>query len=251
MLIRHTALGTIRVTLLTLTLVLVAGCGTAAPDPDQGTNGIGRQSPGTIVAEARAAALAASSVRLSGSVVSGGAAYRLDMLLSADGGTGKVSNAGRTFELLRVGSKLYVKGDAAFYADAGASAAGAAKAAVSTAASTLEGRYVRVHSSDPAYQELSVFTDKAALLGSVVDLGGKVHKGDRTEVAGRRTVAVTADGGNTLQVSLEGTPYPVRVERAGHAGTLNLTDFGKHVTITAPDADQVLDYGTGVHGRKS
>ncbi|AXI79311.1 hypothetical protein [Peterkaempfera bronchialis] len=237
MLMRSTALGT---ACATAALALAAGCSQPPPDPDADTNGVGRQAPAAIAAKARQAALGASSVHLSGSVVSSGARYRLDMRLKADGGTGKVVSGQRTFELLRVGSKLYVKGDAAFYAEA--SSASASAASVST---TLEGKYVRVHSTDPSYKELSVFTDKAALLGSVTDLGGPADKGDYRKVGGLRTVAVTTEGGSTLRVSLEGTPYPVRVERPGGAGTLDLTDYGKAFTVKAPPAEEVLDYGAG------
>ncbi|MFJ6212846.1 hypothetical protein ACIQGZ_05865 [Streptomyces sp. NPDC092296] len=243
MLMRRSALGTVCVT---AALALTAGCG--ASDPDEGTNGVGRQTPDAIAAKARAAALAAPSVRLSGSVVSAGATYRLDMRLKESGGTGKVVSGNRTFELLRVGSKLYVKGDAAFYAAGGASASATATASVTasagSAASTLEGRYVRVHSSDPSYKELSVFTEKDALLGSVTDLGGPVHKGNYTRVDGVRTVSVATDAGSTLRVSLVGTPYPVRVERAGGAGTLDLTEFGRDFKIATPPAADILDYGT-------
>jgi hypothetical protein len=234
MLMRRTALGAV-----CAALALATGCTGTPSDPDAGTNGIGRQAPEAIAAKARAAALAAPSVHLSGTVVSAGSTYRLDMRLKSGGGTGKVVSGARTFELLRVGSKLYVKGDAAFYSEASA----ASSSAVS-ASTKLEGRYVRVHSADPSYKQLSVFTDKAALLGSVTDLGGPARKGDYREVDGVRTVAVTTDGGSTLRVSLQGTPYPVQVVRPGGAGTLDLTDYGKDFPVAAPPAAQVLDFGT-------
>lgn len=234
MLMRRTALGTV-----CAALALATGCSSTPPDPDAGTNGVGRQAPDAVAAKARAAALAAPSVHLSGTVVSSGATYRLDMRLKSGGGIGKVVSGARTFELLRVGARLYVKGDAAFY-----SAASAASSAGVSASTKLEGKYVRVHATDPSYKMLSVFTDKAALLGSVTDLGGPARKGDYREVDGLRTVAVTTDGGGTLRVSLRGTPYPVQVVRAGGAGTLDLTDYGKDFTVAAPPADQVLDFGT-------
>ncbi|MCD0485660.1 hypothetical protein LO771_25535 [Streptacidiphilus sp. ASG 303] len=231
---RRTALGAACAT-AALALAAVAGCSSPPPpDPDAGTNGIGRQAPEAIASRARAAALAAPSVHLSGTVVSGGATYRLDVRLSAAGGTGSVVSGNRSFELLRVGSRLYVKGDADFYA----------QAAGGKPPSRLEGRYVRVHATDPAYRQLAVFTDKAALLNSITALGGPARKGDYREVGGVRTVAVGTDGGSTLRVSLEGTPYPVRVERARGAGVLALTDYGKDLTVKAPAPGQVLDYGT-------
>ncbi|WP_055588672.1 hypothetical protein [Peterkaempfera griseoplana] len=236
---RTAALGTV-----CAVVALAAGCSGPPPDPDAGTNGIGRQAPDVIAAKARAAALGASSVHLSGTVVSAGATYRLDMRLKSGGGTGEVVSGARTFELLRVGSQLYVKGDAAFYSEAssGTSSAGSD----STAASAkLQGKYVRVHSTDPSYRQLSVFTDKAALLGSVTDLGGPARKADYRRIDGLRTVAVTTDGGSTVRVSLQGTPFPVEVDRPGNAGTLTLSEYGRDFTVTPPPAGQVLDFGTG------
>ncbi|WP_377269536.1 hypothetical protein [Peterkaempfera sp. SMS 1(5)a] len=234
---RTAALGTV-----CAAVALAAGCSGPPPDPDAGTNGIGRQAPDTIAAKARAAALGASSVHLSGTVVSAGATYRLDMRLKSGGGTGKVVSGARTFELLRVGSQLYVKGDAAFYSEA---SSGSSSAVSASASAKLEGKYVRVHSTDPSYRQLSVFTDKAAMLGSVTDLGGPARKADYRKVDGLRTVAVTTDGGSTVRVSLQGTPLPVEVDRPGNAGTLTLSEYGRDFTVTAPSAGQVLDFGTG------
>jgi hypothetical protein len=244
--VRLSVLGAARTACAAAALALVAGCGAKAappPDPDAGTNGIGKQPPAAIMTHARAAALAADSVHLSGTVVSGGTTYRLDMRLRKDAGSGSVTSGTGTFELLRVAGRLYVKGDAAFYT-LGASAASASPGAAGAGtANKLDGKYVRVHATDPSYRQLSVFTDKAALLGSVTDLGSPAGKGAYSSVDGLRTVAVTT-GSGTLRVSLEGTPYPVRVERARGAGTLNLTEFGKSFKVSPPPAGQVLDYGS-------
>ena len=50
------------------------------------------------------------------------------------------------------------------------------------------------------------------------------------------------DGG-TLDVSLEGKPYPLRYERAGGAGTLTLATGARTSRWRAPDEDDVVDYG--------
>nr|WP_202447569.1 hypothetical protein [Streptomyces sp. SID5468] len=208
--------------------LLAAGC---AGDPDEGTNGVGRLPAPTIVRQARDAAEHADTVRLTGSVVSRGRTYRLDMRLAPDGGTGQVATDRRTFTLLRVGGDLYLKGGAGFYDHAQPSAAAA-----------LTGKYVKVPAGDPAYRELSGFTDKKSLLDGLFALGGHPARGDHRTVAGVRTVAVTADAG-TLDVSLEGLPYPVRYQRAGGAGSLRLADWGEPVAVRAPRRGDVVDYG--------
>jgi hypothetical protein len=47
-----------------------------------------------------------------------------------------------------------------------------------------------------------------------------------------------------LDVSLEGTPYPLQLVRAGGAGTLTLADWGKDFPLVAPDKDRTVDYGS-------
>lgn len=206
----------------------LAGC---AGDPDQGTNGVAKLPPETIARQARAAADKADTVRLSGTVASKGKSYTLDMRLRGNGGVGQVTSKGSTFELLRVGNDLYLKAGEDFYgAKAGA---------------TLKDKYVKVPTGDPAYKQFSGFTDKAVLLDGLFAMSGKLATGDHRSVNGTRTIALTADGGNggTLDVSLEGRPYPLRIQRAGGAGTLTLADWGKDFTLRAPDKDHVVDYG--------
>lgn len=214
-----------------LALAGVTGC---AGDPDAGTNGVGKLPAESIEKRARAAADTADTVRLSGTVVGKGRTYRLDMRLRGNGGLGEVTAGGSTFELLRVGDDLYLKAGAGFYGD--------------QVGAKLKNKYVKVPAEDPAYEQFSGFTDKEVLLDGLFVLHGALAVGDHRTVDGVRTIAVTADGGSggTIDVSLEGKPYPLRYERAGGAGTLTMTDWGKDFTLRAPDEDDVVDYGRAV-----
>lgn len=214
-----------------LALTATAGC---AGDPDAGTNGVAKLPPRTIEKRARTAAKAADAVRLSGTVSSNGKTYRLDMKLRDNGGVGEVTATGSTFELLRVGDDLYLKAGADFYGD--------------EVGAKLKNKYVKVPTGDPAYRQFSGFTDKEVLLDGLFVLDGELAVGDHRSVDGTRTIAVTADAGSggTLDVSLEGTPYPLRYERAGDAGTLTLDDWGQDFTLRAPEGDDVVDYGKSV-----
>lgn len=93
----------------------LTGCGDE--DPNAGTNGVGKLSAEKIQAKTTQAARSADAVHLSGSVVSNGRTYKLDMRLKADGGTGSVTTQDTTFRLLRVGEHLFLKADADFWAD--------------------------------------------------------------------------------------------------------------------------------------
>ena len=67
----------------------LTGCG--SDDPDAGTNGMGKLPPDKIQSRTHAAAKSAPSVHLSGTVVSNGSTYTLDMRLKSGGGTGSVT----------------------------------------------------------------------------------------------------------------------------------------------------------------
>ncbi|MBH1935668.1 hypothetical protein I5Q34_15555 [Streptomyces sp. AV19] len=255
-----------------LCVVLSTGltaCG-GGEDPDAGTNGVGKLRPAVIQDRARAAAKAAGAVHLSGAVVSQGRTYRIDVRLKKDGGTGRVASGEVSFELLRVGEELFVKGDAAFWGRGGAGSGVGAKPGASgvpgaagsssgsssgpsagrttgSAAAKLNGKYVKVPAGDPAYRQLRGFTDKDVLLDGLLGLPGKLSRGEHGTVGGVRSIRLNAGdakgAGGVLDVSLVGTPYPLRVQRAGGAGQLNLGDWGKDFALRAPVKGETVDYG--------
>ncbi|MFF4041583.1 hypothetical protein [Streptomyces sp. NPDC001816] len=214
--------------------MVLTGC-SSSEDPDAGTNGVGKLSPDQIQTKTRAAADAAPAVRLSGTVVTSGRTYKLDMRLKADGGTGSVTSQGATFGLLRVGKQLYLKADADFWSHGGDTGA----------AGKLNGKYVKVPQGDPAYKKFSGFTDKAVLLDGLLTLHGKLATDGHHDQSGTRTIRITGDAGSggTLDVSLQGKPYPLRLVRAGSAGTLSFSDWGKDFTVTEPAKSETVDYG--------
>ncbi|AZQ37228.1 hypothetical protein EJ357_30405 [Streptomyces cyaneochromogenes] len=217
----------------------LTGC---SEDPDEGTNGVGKLPPAEIQRKTRTAADSAEAVRLSGSVVTSGRTYKLDMQLKADGATGSVTAQGATFQLLRIGRRLYLKADAGFWSDAGAESGGKADAA---AAGKLDGKYVKVPQGDPSYKKFSGFTEKDVLLDGLLTLHGTLATDGHHEHAGTRVIRITGDkgSGGTLDVSLEGTPYPLRLVRAGGAGTLTFSSWGKDFALKEPAKDDTVDYG--------
>ncbi|KFG73852.1 hypothetical protein [Streptomyces mutabilis] len=219
---------------LTVTGAGLTGC--SSEDPDAGTNGLGKLPADKIHAETRSAAGSAEAVRLHGTVEAGGSTYTLDMRLKPDGGTGSVAAEGTTFGLLRVGAQLFLKADAGFWSHDDGDAKAAEK---------LAGKYVKVPESDPVYKKFSGFTDKDVLLDGLLALHGAVETDGRHEQAGVRTIRITGDkgAGGSLDVSLEGTPYPLRLVRAGSAGTIGFSDWNKDFTLKEPAKDDTLDYG--------
>ncbi|MEU3754443.1 hypothetical protein AB0H17_17005 [Streptomyces olivoreticuli] len=217
----------------------LSGCGSGAADPDAGTNGVGKLDAAKIQDKAREAARGADAVHLSGNVVSQGRTYKIDMRLKKNGGTGQLSTGATAFELLRVGDELYLKAPASFWSQGSGGGAAGGK---------LEKKYVKVPSGDPSYQQFKGFTDKDVLLDGLLGLHGKLTRGDHGTVAGVRTIRVTGGNGSggTLDVSLTGTPYPVRVQRAGGAGQLELGDWGQDFALSVPDKSATVDYGKNI-----
>lgn len=215
----------------------LTGC---SEDPDAGTNGVGKLPAEQIQSKTRAAAESAAALRLSGNVVASGRTYRLDMRLNSDGGSGSVTAEGTTFQLLRVGKKLYLKADAGFWTKADGKGDDP-----DAAADKLDGKYVKVPSGDPAYKKFSGFTDKDVLLDGLLTLHGSLETDGHHEQAGTRTIRITGDKGDggTLDVSLEGQPYPLRLARAGGAGTLTFSAWGRDFPLTEPEKDETVDYG--------
>ncbi|TXS53339.1 hypothetical protein EAO75_03815 [Streptomyces sp. uw30] len=215
----------------------LTGC---SEDPDEGTNGVGKLPPAEIQRKTRTAAVSAEAVHLTGNVVTSGRTYKLDMQLKADGATGSVTAQGSTFQLLRIGEQLYLKADAGFWSDAGND--GKADAA---AVDKLNGKFVKVPQGDPAYKKFSGFTDKGVLIDGLLTLHGKLATDGHYEQAGVRTIRITGDkgSGGTLDVSLEGTPYPLLLTRAGGAGTLTFSAWGEDFALAKPSKGETVDYG--------
>ncbi|MFI9768678.1 hypothetical protein ACIHJG_17675 [Streptomyces sp. NPDC052415] len=212
----------------------LTGCG--SEDPDAGTNGLGKLSADQIQRKTLNAAESADAVRLAGSVVTSGRTYTLDMRLKADGGVGSVTAEGETFRLLRIDEQLFLMADADFWSNGDADAAASAK---------LNGKYVKVPQGDPSYKKFSGFTDLDVLLEGLLTLHGKVETDGRHEQSGTRTIRITGDGGSggTLDVSLEGTPYPLRLVRGGGAGTLTFSSWGENFALEEPKKTETVDYG--------
>ncbi|MGW2957566.1 hypothetical protein ACWDGI_03615 [Streptomyces sp. NPDC001220] len=215
-------------------LALLTAC---SEDPDAGTNGVGKLAPDVIQSKTRAAATSVATVRMAGTVVTSGRTYQLDMRLNADGGTGSVTSKGSTFHLLRVGETLYLQADADFWNHADGSD--------TSAAGSLDGKYVKVPQGDPSYKKFSGFTDKDLLLSGLLTLHGSLSTDGHHEQSGTPTIRIAGDGGSggTLDVSLKGKPYPLRLERAGGAGTLTFTDWGRSFSVTEPKKGETVDYG--------
>ncbi|WP_078856671.1 hypothetical protein [Streptomyces sp. NBRC 109706] len=230
-----------------MTLLVGSVACTPEGEPPEETNGVDELPPEEIEEAARTAAAEATSVRLSGTVLADGASYRLDMRLGPEGAVGEVSAEGATFELLRVGDEMYMRADAAFW-----ETEGIPEELDSDPTQKLDGKYVLVVTDDPAYAELSGFTEKDGLLEALLALEGTRAVGEQNDVDGVRTIQLQAaeGAGGIMDVALDGTPYPLRLRRGGGAGDLKLTDWGEDFTLHPPADDEIVDYGDALLPRE-
>ncbi|MEU7022667.1 hypothetical protein ABZ990_18685 [Streptomyces sp. NPDC046203] len=250
---------------LTATL---AGCG-GDTDPDAGTNGVGKLDAPAIEKKAKAAADRADAVRLAGTLVSKGGTYKLNMQLKPDGAVGSVTTKNGTFELLRVEDALFLKAAASFWAheepgsgsgsgagsDSGSGTGSGSGSGTGTGKSTdsgaqaadkLDDKYVKVPEGDPSYKQLRGFTDMRLLLDGLLAVHGDLVKGDHGKIGGVRTINISGGQGGeggSLDVALDGEPFPVRLARGGGAGVVVLSEWDRNFALDEPAKGQTVDYG--------
>jgi hypothetical protein len=215
----------------------LAGCGGSG---GSSSNGIAAKTPTEILAAATAAANSASSVHVSGSIVSGGSPITLDLELAAGkGGRGQISEDGLSFNLIQIGGTAYISGSPAFYSHFGGPAA----------EKLLEGKWLKAPASSGSFSSLGSLTDLNQLLGTALSDHGTLTKGSTTTIDGQQVLSVTdASHGGTLYVATTGKPYPIEIYKTGKTGgKITFDHWNAPVTLTAPanaiDLSQLESHG--------
>jgi hypothetical protein len=208
-----------------LALVLVAalaGCGGGSSG-----NGIAEKSPAEILASTKAAADAAKSVHVSGSLVTGGTPITLDMnLVAGQGGRGQLSQSGLAFELIVVGGTVYIKGSSGFYEHIGGKAA----------AQLLEGKWLKAPTGNANFASIGQLTNLRQLIDGTLAAHASLSKTGTSTVNGQKVVGVTdRSKGGTLYVAATGKPYPVQISRAASgSGNITFDRWNEPITLSAP-----------------
>jgi hypothetical protein len=205
--------------------LVLAGCGGSSSSSS--SNGVADKSPAEIVAATKTAADAASSVHVSGSIVSSGSPITLDMHLRAGkGGRGSLSENGLAFQLIQTGGTVYIKGSPAFYKRIGGTAA----------AQLLQGKWLKAAASSSDFASLSQLTDLRQLVDQTLAKPGSLTKGQTTTVNGQKVVGLTdKTKGGTLYIAATGQPYPIEITKSGSGGGKIVFDsWNKPVTVAPP-----------------
>ncbi len=201
-------------------LVLLAGCGGSS------SNGEAKKSAADVVNDTRAAALAAGGVHVTGTIKDNGTLLTLDLqITNGHGGKGSMSENGLEFDLVRVGTKAYIKGSNAFL-----------KKFAGAAAPLLSGKWLVGRADTGQLASLVPLTDITQLLKAVLGSHGALANRGETTYKGQKVVAIadTTQGG-TLYVAATGKPYPVAlVGGRSNSGSVTFTDWGSAVDVVAP-----------------
>jgi hypothetical protein len=213
--------------LLALSLAVVSaaidGCGGGSSSG----NGVAEKSPTQILAATKKVADAATSVHVSGSLVSGGTPISIDVnLIAGKGGRGKLSQNGLAFELIEVANTVYIKGSSSFYKHIGGSAA----------AQLLQGKWLKAPASSSGFASIGQLTNLRQLVDQTLADHGTLSKSGTTTVQGQKVVGVTDKGkGGTLYIAATGKPYPVQISRNGvGTGTITFDRWNAPVTLAVP-----------------
>ncbi len=185
------------------------------------------KSASQIVMAAQAAADGASSVHVTGSIVTGSTPIALDMeLVNGKGGRGQLSENGVSFDLIELGGSVYIKGSKAFYSHVAGPAA----------AKLLDGKWLQAPANSADFASLGSLTSLRKLLDSTLTSHGALTKGASATVEGQPAITVKdATHGGTLYVATTGTAYPLQIAKGGDSGgKITFSDWNKPVTLKAP-----------------
>ncbi|MEJ8655293.1 hypothetical protein [Streptomyces sp. MS1.AVA.4] len=241
---RHSTRGPAILTALAMA-ALAAGGGTAYADDDIETL-TARQ----ISAKAREALLGATSVHITskGDLGRPGAPDELDLTLDRAGNcAGSVSmGESGSVEVIKRGTTVWLKPDAAFWKNHVPGAGEAAEAIVGD-------RYVRGSTEDSMLKGMAEVCDLDTFVNRLTGAPESdvvLTKGKKAEINDVDAIPLTGERSGrtiTLYVATEGKPYPVRlvVKGAGAAeATVDFSAYDTPVPAGTPPADESIDLST-------
>jgi hypothetical protein len=213
---------------LAIVAVLLVGCGGKKGPSD---NGVSSMTPQQILVQMKTAVADATSVHIVGGGTNGGSTIALDLQLEkGKGGFGHIAVGGVSFDIIKIGPKLYFKGKKAFLQQyAGA------------AAPLFAGRWFAVTTSVPQFSNFTSLTDIKTLVDNIISSAGTLTKGNETTIDGQPAIAVVDSAkGGTLYVATTGPAYPLQLNPGKGKGGIKFTDWDQPVTLKAPA--NPLDY---------
>jgi hypothetical protein len=211
---------------LVLAVAVLAGCGSSKKEAKP--NGETAKSATQVLVDAKAAATSASSVHVSGSIVSNGTPITLDLSMAkGKGATGSMSTNGLRFDLVRIGDTAYIRGSDAFYKHFASPAA----------AQLLHGKWLKAPATHGQLRPLAPLTNIGVLFARVGSSHGKLTNEGKTTYHGQEVVEIRDTSDNSkLYVAATGKPYPIAIVggKKNQSGAITFDRWNESLTLTAP-----------------
>jgi hypothetical protein len=165
-------LASLPVGLFILLALILGGCG-SSPNSRSG-NGVAAKTPAEILSTAKAAAAAAASVHVAGSIVSEGKPISLDMeLVGRNEGKGSVTLEGLEIRLIDVDGAVFVKGSKTFYT----------RFAGAKAANLLQGKWIEGSATKGPLASFAALADLDKVIDSTLADHGTLSRAPLAETA--------------------------------------------------------------------
>jgi hypothetical protein len=221
--------GAVVVIAIIVAVILIATGG--KKDKTTALNGVQNQTGTEALTSARVALRTAKSVRLTGTVKSGGQNITLDLQLVGENSQGTLTINNNDVQLIKLGNVVYIKGDPDFLAKYANGNTAAVQA--------LNGKWLKSAATSD-FDEFSIDGFANQLKGtSDVTLNAKTVQ---STLNGKPVVVLSESDGSMLSVANTGTPYPLFLNgKGGSPGQVTFSEYNKAVTITAPT--DVFDVG--------
>ncbi|KUJ66958.1 hypothetical protein ACZ90_31545 [Streptomyces albus subsp. albus] len=240
----------------TAMVVGLSGCGSSDKDDKGGktggntvekpaaTSGVEKLSAQQISDKAKAELIKVKSMRMNVTGTDGGQPMKLDLALDSAGNCrgSMTSGTAGSFELVKMGEKVWMKPDDAFWK----TQLGPQKGA--EGAKLFSGKWLHGSTSDPQLKDMAEMCNLKAMQAKAAADTDNNHftKGTPVTQGGQQVIPLngkTEKGAPlTLYVAITGKPYPVKIVESGKdASTTELSDYDKPVSTDTPSDAESID----------
>ncbi|MFI6586806.1 hypothetical protein [Embleya sp. NPDC050493] len=217
------------------------GAPTVSPVGDPGEDNT-KLDDTALKARIQAAGTGISTVRAVGDIRSSHPNTRIGFDLRYDhrrkNYVGSMTYGEHRLDLRRVGPDLYLKATGNYWTASG-------RLADPNAAALLHDKYVRIKVNNSRFEDVTETAEYGNVATVVSDWKSDTQRRSEESLGGTRTIVVAVpngDDGNEsrLYVPATGNPVPVRLTDPEY-GTIDWSDLGKPVDVTAPPAADTVD----------
>ena len=210
--------------------LITAGCGSSGSSGSStASNGEASKTGTQVLADAKAATQAATSVHVALTGLSATVTSAALDLSRGTGASGTLTFKGQPVQIVVSGQTVYMKGSAAFWTQATGSA---------SSAKLFADKWLKVPAStaSSAVSDMSSLTDMTTFFTGLLSPSGSVTNAGLATFDGTSAVKLTNGKAGALYIAATGSPLPLGVTQpaAQGAGKGSFTNWNAPVTITVP-----------------